>query len=196
MCAALRLAFGGALALASVVASAATVINFDDLAVGTQLNGEYAGVTWMSSTDDAQFGFESFFNVYDDTGYSDAHSEPNYVFNEWGVDSLSFAFPEPVILDGIAFATAGAFSNATHVRVLGDGGVNLTGWIELTPVSTFYTVNLVATTFTIERMGGPDTPQWYTMDDVTWSPCVVPEPTTMALLLPGLALLRRRKNAR
>jgi MYXO-CTERM domain-containing protein len=199
-----RLLFAAVAVLSLLVclnAAAAAVITFDDLSVGSVPAG-YAGLTWGTSTDDTYSGNTGYWYATSDTGYSTPHSPENYVYNAWGANNLWFSFAAPVDFEGAWFAKAGAYSNATQVRVKDDLG-NISSWLDLTSTPQYLAADFSgASKIWVQRQGGSDAPQWYTMDDVTYDEDGggdshgSPELSTWMLLacsgLAGLAFRRRR----
>ena len=183
----------------------AAIINFDDLTPNPAgIPANYAGLTWVTSTDDSVPGETGFFSANADTNYSTPHSSPNYVVNSFGPNNLSFSFPLPVDFNGAWFAEAfGAIEDyrATQVRFRDDQG-NTSAWLDILSTPQFLQANFNgATTIYVERQGGAGTSypilgngRWYTMDDVTYN-ASVPEPSTLLLLgfgLAGVGILRKR----
>lgn len=190
-------AFAAIAAVSCALPAAATVINFDDLGNLTDLASvSYAGVTWGVSFTDTFGGNQGSFVTYNNTTYAQAASAPNYVYNGWGAQDLTFTFDGgPVTtFDGAYFALAGAslWANAARVRMLDDLG-NFTGWLDLTAAPQYLACNFAGST-TIKVQYDGTGPQQYTMDDVTYN--TVPEPTSLATIglgIAGLIAKRRRK---
>jgi hypothetical protein len=176
----------------------AVIINFDDLPGGTALSN-YAGLTWGSSTIDSYNGNSSWFEVYDSAAYSTPHSGSNYVFPTWGGDLLYFEFASAVTFNGAWFATVvNTLGSADEVRFRDNLG-NVSAWLDISATPQYLMADFIGSeTIFIERQGGPNTAQWYSMDDVTYnSTAVVPEPTTFILLgsgFAGLAFVARRRK--
>jgi len=186
----------GMMLMAAGITNASTVVNFDDLPLHP-VPSTYAGISWGTSSEDGFLGNTGEFYVENDPFLSPPHSSPNFVTNIYGVNNLWFKFGSPVTFDGAWFTRlAGAYTLpgdiATQVRVRDNLG-NTSSWLDLSTTPQYLAANFIGSqTIFIERQGGANTSQWYTMDDVTYSN-TVPEPSTIILIyagLGGLVLLR------
>jgi hypothetical protein len=171
-------------------AAQTTTLNFDDLAQDTFLTGKtYGGIFW----EQGNAGFRG--NI---GGWKAGNAMSNYphsgtrnVINYWGSTLTGMSFSSVVNVQSAYFAAQGSPTNWTSgVRVHGylDGAeIATTGWfnqIGTNPV--LFNINLsgvdriVIESIPVDLGGG-----WFGMDDFTYS--VVPEPTTAALLIIGIA---------
>ncbi|MGC8863060.1 MAG: hypothetical protein ACP5R5_09845 [Armatimonadota bacterium] len=200
------ISLGMVAAIAGLAVGAATgaVITFEGLTTESPVPAGYAGLTWGTSSLDAVPGTTGYWQVRNDSSYATPASPVNYVNNAYGPDQLWFSFPGPTFFNGAWFAPAFALpdARATQVRFTDDLG-HISPWLDLTPAPQYLAANFPgATTVYVERRGGTDNAlfgkaRWYTMDDVTYGQCDVPEAGSLVLAITGglpLAGLVIRRN--
>ena len=201
------------LLLAAAQASAVT-INLDDLAVGTTLTNQYAGVTFSantftgagSSTSGSPWATNTDMTVVSSTG-SDVGGlgSPSLVsgnllrsfsawLNENGDPSFRVSFAAPVNFFSATFA---GVSTAADVTIWAYNGTTLLGTTSGTTSGQFV-LSFAAASITSVAVRPGSFNDWVGVDNFTYTPApVVPEVSTYAMMGLGMALLafRRRKFA-
>ncbi|MBU1940462.1 MAG: hypothetical protein KKC68_01695, partial [Candidatus Thermoplasmatota archaeon] len=118
------------------------------------------------------------------------HSGTRYVMNNWGDTRMGIAFPTEVDVHGAWFAGQGGGDGvwARSIRVIGfrDGEqVQMTGWFgDIDTVPSWFAMDL----FAVDRIVIEATPVfhgagWYAMDDLTYTPVLVGQGTTAAIVV-------------
>ncbi|MDO8585415.1 MAG: PEP-CTERM sorting domain-containing protein [Armatimonadota bacterium] len=181
----------------AIAPSVAVVVNFDDIAVGTNLTASgYGGLAWEPGNTGA--GGNQGYWLVEAPGYP--HSGRNFVMNAYGSTLLGLAFPTQVNVTGAYFAAQGnPIAWTTGVRVHGyraGSEVAVTDWFtDIDTQSDWFTIGLNnVDRIVVESVPVKDGGGWYAMDDFTYEP--VPEPSSMLTLLFGIAgaggFIRRR----
>jgi hypothetical protein len=183
----MRQLLGAALAVsltASAGAAGATVVTFDDHAVGVLENG-YGGIIWngeWTSYGDSQPPFN-------------AESGSNRVYSLGQISEFNFA--TPVVFDGAYFA--GLDSATVYFQLYLDGALVWTS-ATLAPTSTPTNLSSGYGGLVDEVQVVTAWPQRYVMDDVTYNAdaSAIPEPASWAMMLLGFfglgAGLRARRR--
>lgn len=198
------------LLLAAGQASAET-ITFETLAVGTVLSNQFPGVTFTpnvftgpgTSTSGADWASNTDMTIVSSAG-SDVGGlgTPSLVsgnilrsfsgwLNEDGDASFRVSFATAVTSFSATFA---GVSTASDVTMWAFNGATQIGTISgISPGQFVLTLNGTSITSVVIRPGSFD--DWVGVDNITFTPSVVPEPGTYAMMGLGLALLafKRRK---
>jgi hypothetical protein len=186
---------GGVAALAASQASAATVVNFDDLTGNGTLADGYHGITWNGA-----------WNYYDSPQYPyTPASGLERIFNNSIIlgppTDAGFSFSAPVVFNGAAFS---GYPNTDVSFDLYLGATLVHTSSSLAPTSTpaFLSSGYsgLVDRVVIRDAGPADVLGSFVVDNVTFGPAgSVVEPAAWAMLLVGFtglgALLRSRRNA-
>ena len=186
------------IALGTNVAALATTIDFDSLADGATLTDQLSGLTFSNAV---VLTAGNSLNEFE----FPPRSSPNVIFDAGGPLQVVFATPVASLFAYLTYAVPVTLSayDATDT-VVGSSisafasNLALTGDVGSLPNEEFsvvYAAGITRAVFTGDPAGGS-----FTLDNLTFEPgqSSVPEPTTAALALVGLAVLfsRRRRMAR
>lgn len=200
----------GASALTGLAARA-DVLNFDDITVVDQTNGDslpssYHGFNFGQS--DGTFFIETDADYQDPSHYNNSYgapSAPNAIANNGGAGLVTISNNVPFVFNGADFA---AFAQSNGYTPTSDRNVTLTGYLGGIEVGSPMTFRLSPSKYTFESVdfGGPiDTLQidsnpasvgdasYYLLDNFTYN-ASVPEPASLAVLGCGAMLLFRRSR--
>jgi len=197
------------LLLAAGQASADT-ITFETLAVGSVLSNQFAGVTFTpnaftgagTSTSGADWATNTNMTIVASGGTDvGGLGTPSLVsgnilrsfagwLNEDGDASFRVSFANPVTSFSATFA---GVSTAADVTMWAYNGATQIGTISgVVPGQFVLTLNGVSITSVVVRPGSFD--DWVGVDNITFTPSVVPETSTYAMMGLGLALLAFRRR--
>jgi hypothetical protein len=211
----LKTALALSLSLTALCASAVT-INFENLAVGTVLSNQYAGVTFAanaftgpgSSSSGQPWATNTDMTIVLSTGADvGGLGTPLLVsgnllrsFNGWlgenGDPSFRISFGSAINSFSAAFA---GVSTAADVRVFAYNGANLLGTVAGSSTGQFV-LSFAAASITSVVLTPGSFNDWVGVDNINYTTAVVgvPEPETYALMALGLAavaLARRRAKS-
>ena len=201
-------------ALLAAAHASATTINFDNLAVGTTLSNQYAGVSFAANAFTGAGGptgawaTNTNMTIVSSTG-PDVGSlgTPSLVsgnllrsFDGWlsenGDPSFSVSFASAINFFGADFA---GVSTPGAVRIFAYDGNTLLGSSTGATTGQF-TLSFAAASFTRVVVTPGSFDDWVGVDNITYTTAAaIPEPQTYALMALGLAavaLARRRAKAR
>lgn len=208
----LLVAMAGTAACLAVTNARATILTFEDLAVGTTLANQYAGlgVTFLPNAFTGAGGPNgSWANNTDMTIVSSAGSDvgglgtPSLVsgnvlrsfagwLNENGDPSFSADFSTPIFSFSADFAGV-AVPSSTRLFVY--DGATLLGTVVGSVGTGQFTLSFAAPSITKVIITGGDFNDWVGIDNVTFQQVSVPEPASVSLaLLGGFALLALRRK--
>lgn len=202
--------------LVLVAPSAAVTLTFEDSPIGTTLSAQYAslgvvfspnafsGGTWASNTDMRIVDSTLEGAVDADVGAlgAPAGTVSGHVlrsFDGWlhenGDPSFAMLFSTPVQTVSVAFA---GVEDPSNVRLLAYNGATLVGTAVGSVTTGQFTLLLSAPQITRVDVQPGWNLDWVAVDNISFSPVAVPEPSRAALLLLGASLLgwiRRRDSS-
>lgn len=202
--------FGLALAvIACAVPASATIITFDDLAIGTILSNQYAGVTFTPNAlsgpggPNGNWATNTDLTIVSATGADVGNlGEPSLVsgnlvrsFAGWqgedGDASLRISFAAPVRSFSLDFA---GLSNANNTQIFVYDGEVLLGSMMGTSIGQV-TLSWTAASITSVVVTPGDQQDWVSFDNLSFTGGI-PEPASWTLLIAGFGLtgaaMRRR----
>lgn len=209
----LALSMMAAAAVLAVGQARADTINFDDLAAGTVLSNQYAGVTFSanafsgagSSSSGSDWATNSDMTVVDSAGTDvgglglPALVSGNVLrsFDGWlgedGDPSFLVSFANPITSFSAAFA---GVSTGADVTMWAFDGATLVGTVSGSSTGQFV-LALAGASITSVAVRPGSFNDWVAVDNINYTTGVVPEASTWAMMGLGLGLLalkRRRKG--
>jgi hypothetical protein len=202
--------FGLALTVLScALPTSATTIDFDDLAIGTILSNQYAGVTFTPNAlsgpggPNGNWATNTDLTIVSATGGDTGNlGEPSLVsgnivrsFDGWigedGDASLRISFAAPISSFSLTFA---GVSNANNTQIFAYDGETLLGSMMGTSIGQL-TLSYSAPSITSVIVTPGDLQDWVAFDNLTFSGAI-PEPASWAMMIAGFGLvgaaMRRR----
>jgi len=186
----------GALGLLSAARLEAVVVDFDDLVPGggvIAIPALYGGISW----DSAQFGVYGFVQPPYTPSSPPNRALTNRLSPSAAAAEITFSFAEPVSFGGAWFSgqpSAVIPPGTVFLNLYLNGAlVHTTAALALSSVPTLLGFDYAGA---VDEVGIVGRRGYYVFDDVTYEAEAVPEPTTLALLGAGAAvMIRRRKKA-
>lgn len=155
------------------VMPAATIVNFDDIALAPDTEQQiinYAGITWDQGLPDWWGSNLGAWYATNYVWYATPKSPPNYVFNAYGAVNPGFTFSSPVRFDGAYFFWVDSGANPARVRFVGyvsGAPTYYSAYVDIVPTPTYLAADFPSVDRVVVEMDGLG---WFGMDDLSYSP--------------------------